>query len=371
MTHRSSSMTPTRKQWGRLVLVAMLAWLLIFLALLYHFLDLRAMEPRLASSLMHTETRRLASIQGSQRGIRASSLEAPSPSSAPKHAPSLSRGDAIRVETLPAEQDPSTKDAQSAVGGVVWREVSERKDGFDQKMDERKQRERQRLRGAVFRMYQRGLAVGDKRGRYYQRDHKKDYYSSSQSKAVVQQLWTGDVSVTLLVPRLQKSVRNWVNLNKHHVAYRGLRRGTQNGRDVLCELKEKARLKTIDGTEQPFSELGWDRLVPAQPLEQLSGPVTQFKSCAVVSSAGAMLHSSLGREIDSHEAVLRFNSAPTQGYENDVGNKTTIRIINSQIPALPRYHFNTSSLYKGISLVAWGPCTILCRPAKVVQEPRL
>lgn len=34
---------------------------------------------------------------------------------------------------------------------------------------------------------------------------------------------------------------------------------------------------------------------------------------------------------DLHDIVLRFNHAPTKGHEQDVGSKTTIRVVNSQV----------------------------------------
>ncbi|KAJ8003540.1 hypothetical protein DPEC_G00149410 [Dallia pectoralis] len=345
MTSRFSTITLTRKQWGQLVLVAMLAWLLIFLPLLYNFLDLRAMEPQLPPSLAHTQTQRLALVQGSQRGIRASNQDLTSFSSFTNQRPSRSK-EGVQVEVQRADGDPQKNAATTDTGAKATRvNVNGRKDGLNRELEARRWRDRQRLRGSMGRVYRRGLAVGQSRYPSY----------LSQSKLVVQRLWNGEASVAMLVPRLQKSMSNWMSMNKHHVAYRGQRGRAQDKRGILCELKQRARLTTLDGTEEPFSGLGWDRLVPLRPLEELSGEGSKFRSCAVVSSAGAMLHSSLGKEIDSHDAVLRFNSAPTVGYEDDVGNKTTIRIINSQIPALPRYGFNTSSLYQGISLVAWDP----------------
>jgi len=48
---------------------------------------------------------------------------------------------------------------------------------------------------------------------------------------------------------------------------------------------------------------------------------------------------------DSHDFILRFNNAPTKGYEEDVGALTSMRIINSQVFTKPQFQFPTSSYY--------------------------
>ncbi|KAG8000563.1 Beta-galactoside alpha-2 [Nibea albiflora] len=165
-------------------------------------------------------------------------------------------------------------------------------------------------------------------------------YNFSKSASVVQRLWRGRVSASMLSPRLQRAMKEYVSGNKHHVSYKGHRRAAQSPKELLCQMKAQARLRTVDGSEPPFSSLGWAGLVPARPLEELHRQQGQssFRTCAVVTSAGAILRSGLGKEIDTHDAVLRFNAAPTEGYERDVGNKTTIRIINSQWYASPDYN---------------------------------
>ena len=37
--------------------------------------------------------------------------------------------------------------------------------------------------------------------------------------------------------------------------------------------------------------------------------------------------SRLGEAIDAHDVVLRMNAAPTKGHEDDVGSKTTLRLV--------------------------------------------
>ncbi|CAI7884287.1 unnamed protein product, partial [Closterium sp. NIES-54] len=53
-----------------------------------------------------------------------------------------------------------------------------------------------------------------------------------------------------------------------------------------------------------------------------------WKTCALVGNSGALLLREDGEEIDKHDMVLRFNTAPTKGYEKQVW-KTCAVVGNS------------------------------------------
>eukprot|EP00899_Mesostigma_viride_P023903 jgi/Mesvir1/4698/Mv21593-RA.1 len=55
-----------------------------------------------------------------------------------------------------------------------------------------------------------------------------------------------------------------------------------------------------------------------------------LSSCAVVGNSDSVLQHKDGPIIDAHAMVIRFNEAPTVGYEQHVGSKTTIRIQNKE-----------------------------------------
>lgn len=63
-------------------------------------------------------------------------------------------------------------------------------------------------------------------------------------------------------------------------------------------------------------------------LMSKAGSGDSLGKCAVVGNSGALLDKRYGEAIDAHDTVIRFNAAPTKGYESHVGTKTTIRIQN-------------------------------------------
>ncbi|XP_068105917.1 alpha-N-acetyl-neuraminyl-2,3-beta-galactosyl-1,3-N-acetyl-galactosaminide alpha-2,6-sialyltransferase isoform X2 [Hyperolius riggenbachi] len=80
------------------------------------------------------------------------------------------------------------------------------------------------------------------------------------------------------------------------------------------------------------------------------------KICAVVSSSGQMLSSALGPQIDQSECVLRMNTAPTAGYETDVGSRSTLRVVShTSVPHLLRNHTYFFQHSQDTLYVIWGP----------------
>lgn len=367
------------RQWRRMVLAAMLAWVLLFLGLLSYFLDARVGEPLTsAGSLLspHPDVRRLASIQAAITGFRPepvtvtapyqgeqfkpetsnsypspeSSVEGThSPNSAPYRSQEVSQQDYLDPQSLAAWSSFGTENIDEP--GAHSRERTSKQNTDYQNTVSNAVEEEEEDEELSHKL----RTTAGRRSGADSRDLEEYYFSKSYS--VVQRLWRGKVSSGMLSPRLQRAMKDYLSANKHHVVYKGHRTPTQSAKELLCQIKAQVKLSTVDGSEEPFSSLGWGRLVPSLPLQQLykRDGAGLFKTCAVVTSAGAILRSGLGREIDAHDAVLRFNAAPTDGYERDVGNRTTIRIINSQILTNPRHRFNTSSIYKNVSLVAWDP----------------
>ncbi|XP_019643248.1 PREDICTED: beta-galactoside alpha-2,6-sialyltransferase 2-like [Branchiostoma belcheri] len=96
--------------------------------------------------------------------------------------------------------------------------------------------------------------------------------------------------------------------------------------ELLCALKKNVPFSTI--RRKQASKDGNAAMLPEESLEKL----VHFNSCAVVSSSHALTFHGYGKEIDSHDAVLRFNCAPTDKFEKLVGSRTDIRMINTLIP---------------------------------------
>ncbi|KAF4086807.1 hypothetical protein AMELA_G00088660 [Ameiurus melas] len=354
-------MKASMKQW-RLALGLMLTWALLFLALFSYFMESRVDE---AMALSHADTRRLTSVQGNTRSammISRQTLPATSGSTTSRAQKEQIPSSEQEAYVYPDEHNLATWSVRSRLGTASHTvDKQESNQTFSQLVEEEDEEE------VVEMIDEEDSSRRNQRKTNNWFDSNPEEFYTIKSTSVVQRLWQGRASLDMLSPRLQKAVKDYMNVNKHGVSYRGRRSAGMSKTRLLCEMKRKAKVKTLNGEERPFSSLGWQRIVPALPLERLYGP--GFGSCAVVTSAGAILHSGLGKEIDSHDAVLRFNSAPTKGYERDVGNKTTIRVINSQILANPKHQFNISSLYKNMTLVAWDPAPYTVNLHKWYKNP--
>lgn len=121
-------------------------------------------------------------------------------------------------------------------------------------------------------------------------------------------VWQTALSSQVLGPRLQQVFQNYRAMNKYRVppgAGQPQGRSQPAGAELLCQLKHRVAVSTLLGDDGPFVAPAWREVLPRRNLAEDIGPLER---CAVVSSAGSMLGSGLGKEIG--ECLRRERGVP-------------------------------------------------------------
>ncbi|XP_033468044.1 alpha-N-acetylgalactosaminide alpha-2,6-sialyltransferase 1-like isoform X2 [Epinephelus lanceolatus] len=113
-----------------------------------------------------------------------------------------------------------------------------------------------------------------------------------------------------------------------------------------------------------FMQLPYDEVMSAvklipKPKEPLLLPKPGSDGCvrcAVVGTGGILNGSKMGKEIDAHDYVFRVNGAVTKGYEEDVGNRTSVYVhtaysIHSATYLFKRFGYKAAPHDEGIKYV--------------------
>lgn len=145
--------------------------------------------------------------------------------------------------------------------------------------------------------------------------------------------------------------------NSYRVNYNGSRTFEMQPKDppekLVCSAMKRAKLATFVKGDPFFRTQELDRYFMDKQI--FEGKT--FDSCGVVSSSGSLSKSGLGARIDRNDFVIRFNNAPVIGYEKDVGSKTSLRIVNSQVVGKPEFRFleSKTKMYSKAPVLVWDP----------------
>lgn len=120
----------------------------------------------------------------------------------------------------------------------------------------------------------------------------------------------------------------------------------QTGTDVTSVLDEIATAasghKAVSSWDAPAFSESFD-------VAEAFRHTPNLGTCAIVGSGGKLKGAGLGGAIDAHTSVVRFNTAPVEGYESDVGAKTTVRFwsfgVGLNATAIARESDSTLVLY--------------------------
>ncbi|XP_010770192.1 alpha-N-acetylgalactosaminide alpha-2,6-sialyltransferase 6 [Notothenia coriiceps] len=138
--------------------------------------------------------------------------------------------------------------------------------------------------------------------------------------------------------------------------------GSNNVNDNIYSPLHLAINKAIKATDlKKWS--GKDGYVPFHGNKTMS---LHCGSCALVTSSSHVLGSRAGAEIDQAQCVIRMNDAPTLGFEADVGNQTSLRVVaHSSVFRVVRRP--SEFLHRPDSspvIIFWGPPNKMGKDAK-------
>ncbi|CCD83321.1 hypothetical pox protein [Squirrelpox virus] len=185
--------------------------------------------------------------------------------------------------------------------------------------------------------------------------------------------WTETRGSSALPARLLKDMRWYLETNTYNVTADALAAhapGSASLADARCALDAATRALSVGSADLRRADLkSMPALASILPSLGLAAPASpRWRRCAIVASAGALSGSGLGPEIESHDAVVRMNAAPTRGYEADVGSRTTVRVTNSKMVAGDPRLFARLAREADLTLV-WDPYSYGCETARCLASP--
>ncbi|XP_023809854.1 alpha-N-acetylgalactosaminide alpha-2,6-sialyltransferase 5 isoform X4 [Oryzias latipes] len=94
--------------------------------------------------------------------------------------------------------------------------------------------------------------------------------------------------------------------------------------------------------------MGYTSVMDRKPLRM------HCKTCSLVTSSGQLTGHRRGGEIDQSDCVIRMNDAPIKGFQQDVGQRTDVRVVAHS--SLQRVLQSRQQLLNGSQvLIFWGP----------------
>uniref|UniRef100_A0A8C2W9I3 Alpha-N-acetylgalactosaminide alpha-2,6-sialyltransferase 6 n=1 Tax=Cyclopterus lumpus TaxID=8103 RepID=A0A8C2W9I3_CYCLU len=89
------------------------------------------------------------------------------------------------------------------------------------------------------------------------------------------------------------------------------------------------------------------------------------RTCALVTSSGQLTGSRRGEEIDSSDCVIRMNDAPSISYQQDVGRRTSLRVVaHSSLQRVLRSRQELLNASQNTVFIFWGPSSCMRRDGK-------